>query len=380
MTMGKIIRVAHLIATGFYGGPEKQIVEHLKLINSDIYKGYVLSFIESGESNEIIEKAVENNIEAIGIPMSGPIDIRALIQLIRVIRENRIDLLCVHGYKACVLGWIAAKRTSIRIIAFSRGYTSENTKVRFYEWLERMFLSWMDGVICVSGGQSKKIKALNVFPKRQWVVHNAVRADEKSLTLSPEYRERIFNELNIPQGAGIVVSAGRLSPEKGHRFMIDAISLIRKEIENTYFILCGDGMCMDELKNRATEKGVDDICRFPGFRRDVQMLFKLMDFMVLPSLTEGLPNVVLESFACSRTVAATAVGGVPELVNNGVNGILVEPSNPEMLANAILDLTNAETANTYGAAGLNTVMADFSFERQAAALMSIYSIVMDHTA
>ena len=374
--MRKKIKVAHLIATSFYGGPEKQIVEHLKLLNTDVFTGYVISFIENGDSNEIIQKANENNLETIAIPMSGPIDIRALRDLRNVVLENKIQLLCVHGYKACVLGWFAAKLTSISIIAFSRGYTSENIKVQFYEWLERQFLKRMDGVVCVSRGQEKKLQLLKVYPKKNWVVLNAVKVEENGKPLPIEIVKQIYKDFEIPEGSKIIVSAGRLSPEKGHRYFIEAISKIKKDFKDTYFVLCGDGMCKKELIALATQLNVIDICRFPGFRLDAQDIFKLMEFMVLPSLTEGLPNVVLEAFANAKSVVATSVGGVPELVKDGVNGLLIDACDVEMLSGAIKKLSNDNLSKEFGKFGLELVKKDFSFEKQTEKLNNIYTTIL----
>lgn len=370
--MKKKIKVAHLIATSFYGGPEKQIVEHLKLLNTDVFTGYVISFIENSDSNEIIQKASENNLETIGIPMSGPIDIRALRDLRKVVLENKIQLLCVHGYKACVLGWLSAKLTSINIIAFSRGYTSENIKVRFYEWLERQFLKRMDGVVCVSRGQEKKLQLLKVYPKKKWVVLNAVKVEDNREPLPVDKVKQLYKGFHIPNGSKLIVSAGRLSPEKGHRYFIEAISKIKKDFKDTFFVLCGDGMCKEELIALATQLNVIDICRFPGFRSDAQDIFKVMEFMVLPSLTEGLPNVVLEAFSNAKSVVATSVGGVPELVKDGVNGLLIDACDVEMLSGAIKKLSNDILSKEFGKSGLELVKKDFSFEGQTRKLQSIY--------
>lgn len=371
----------HLIATNFYGGPEKQIVEHLKRLDSTKFTGMLASYIENSQQNEILERTQEEGIEHYGIPVNGPFDIRALTDLRTLLTTRKVALLCTHGFKATVIGWLAARTTGVPIISFSRGYTAENRKVAFYEWMERRVLMHVDGVICVSEGQQRKLKSFGIHPMRSWIVHNCVTVDgiEKCNNMEGLRRE-ICTRLDIPENSIIVVSAGRLSPEKGHRYFIEAIAILKERINNVCFILCGDGPCKDDLLSQATQLGVAHLCRFPGFRRDMHEIFKVMDMMVLPSLTEGLPNVVLEAFANAKAVVATAVGGVPEIVEDGINGILVEPAQPASLAKAVERLiTMPELCLAMGHAGYKTVALRFTFEQQTQVLKEIYNSLLNRT-
>lgn len=369
----KSINVAHLIATNFFGGPEKQIVEHLKLMNKKTATGIAISFVENETENEFIRKANEAGIKTIEIFTRNPLDVNATRTLVRKLRENRINLLCTHGYKSCVLGLIAARLTSIKCLAFSRGYTTENLKVKFYEWLERQTLKKMDGVVSVSGGQEKKLNSLGVYPKKSWVVHNAVNLPESTGSLSEQKAKKLYSDFQIPYGSRFAVAAGRFSPEKGHRFLINAAALVKKELGNIYFIFCGDGECKEDLENLARQENVLDICRFPGFRQDIPDIFRQMEFLVLPSLTEGLPNVVLEAFSLSKAVIATDVGGVSELVKDNNNGFLIPPKNPVQMAEKIIQLMLSDTIRVeMGKNGFNRVKAEFSFGIQLRKLLDIY--------
>jgi glycosyltransferase involved in cell wall biosynthesis len=367
--------IAHLIATNFYGGPEKQIVEHIKRLDTNEYLGNVISFIENGQRNEMLEHASNARLNNFGVPMNGPADIRALWNLTLLLRKEKISILCVHGYKSTIIGWVAARINKIPIIAFSRGYTAENRKVAFYESLDRQVLRHVDGIIAVSEGQKNKLAAFGVHGKRSWVVHNAALLDHESIQHPWEFRQSVFQRLEIPENARLVVTAGRLSPEKGHRFLVDAIGSLKDKLESTFFVFCGDGPCKTDLVNQAASCGIGDICRFAGFRHDIREIFSVMDLFVLPSLTEGLPNVILESFACSKPVVATSVGGTPEIVENGVNGMLVPSKRPDLIAEAILNIfSDPENLKAMGREGLNTVKKHFTFEIQAQKLAKIYKV------
>lgn len=364
--------IMHLIATNFYGGPEKQIIEHLKGLNKCNFEGIVASFLEGG-NNEILERASNADLKHCTIPMCGPLDFSAYFYLNKIIRQYKVSLLCTHGYKACVMGWLAARRNRIPALAFSRGYTSENIKVAFYEWLEQQVLKNVDGIVAVSEGQMKKLQSLGIFGRKSWVIHNAVNVAESLTAVTKKEKAEVFERLGVPQQALLVVAAGRLSPEKGHRYLVEAVAKTQPLERDVCYLFCGEGQCMAELQAQSRDLGIMDRCIFPGFRRDLQDIFKVMDLLVLPSLTEGLPNVVLEAFALAKPVIATKVGGVPEVIDNDKNGILVPPKRPDLLAEAINKCLFApEISRQMGEAGYCKVKSEFTFETQTKKLESIY--------
>jgi len=368
----------HLNASNFYGGPEKQIVEHLIRLNPERYSCLLVSFLEGKGQNETLERAKAVGLRHYGISMSGPLDFSAYLRLVRFLRKEKIDLLCTHGYKSTVMGWWAGKKAQIPIIAFSRGYTTENRKVAIYECMERHVLNKLNGIICVSEAQKRRLNTYGISNTRTWVVHNAVSVNEPLGTRNNNSRKDVFKKLGLSNNKKLVVSAGRLSPEKGHRFLIEAISMLREKAYDTHFVICGEGACEQELKLQVQELNIAAFCSFVGFRRDLDEIFRVMDFMVLPSLTEGLPNVVLEAFANKKSVVATAVGGVPEIVEDGVNGILVPPSRPDLLAKGIQSfLGSKDFRENLGRAGYYKVKTDFSLEKQTKKLEDIYQFILN---
>lgn len=369
--------IMHLIATNFHGGPEKQIIEHLKRLDRGRFMGIIASFLEKGGGNETLEQAKANGIESRGIPMSGPLDFKALISLSRLIREQGADIVCAHGYKSIIMGWLVARMAGIPVISFSRGYTAEDRRVAFYEWVERRVLGRTDGIVCVSDGQRKKLEGMGVKARRYWTVHNAVSINSRAAGNREKIRKDVFARLGVPEGSIMVVSAGRLSPEKGHKNLVEAISMLNGSAGMAVFVFCGDGVLKKELETQAARLSVDKQCRFVGFRKDINDIFKAMDLLVLPSLTEGLPNVVLEAFSNAKPVVATSVGGVPELVEDGVSGILVPKERPGMLADAISKcLASADMRTAMGLAGYRKVSSEFTFEDQTRRLEGIYAEVL----
>jgi glycosyltransferase involved in cell wall biosynthesis len=156
-----------------------------------------------------------------------------------------------------------------------------------------------------------------------------------------------------------------LSPEKGLSYLIEAASLIPHVKDRVRFDIVGDGSCRMELEELVRKKELEDCIQFLGFRADIQTLMKDFDLFVLPSLSEGLSSAIMEAMASSLPVIASNVGGIPELVQNGDNGLLVRPADPESLARAVMQLAeNPETLRQMGIRGRERVEEKFTLDRK----------------
>jgi glycosyltransferase involved in cell wall biosynthesis len=274
------------------------------------------------------------------------------------------DVLCCHGYKADIIGLWAARRCHIPVIAVSRGWTGENRKVQLYEKIDRMVLRWMDQVVCVSQSQADKVREAGVLHERIQVIHNAVHP-ERFTTASPENR-RVLGSLFSDPPKTIIGAAGRLSPEKGFAILIEAARQVAASDASVGFVLFGDGPLREELARQIHEAGLVGRFILAGFRNDLDDLLPALDVMVLPSFTEGLPNVILEAFAAGVPVVATAVGGTPEIVEHGLNGFLAPAGNSDQLAAHIQSLIDSpQVRKGMGEAGRHCVAEVFTFEKQA---------------
>jgi glycosyltransferase involved in cell wall biosynthesis len=246
--------------------------------------------------------------------------------------------------------------------------------VRIFEALDKRFLRVSDHVVAVSDGQRNKILALGIPGDKVSVIHNAIDLRDGADLPGGALRK----EFGIPEGAMVVVSAGRLSPEKNFEGLIRAASRVIREMPDVYFLVFGEGFLRLELERAVREMGIEERFRFPGFRKDLLAMIRDADLFVLPSFTEGLPNVVLEAFVQGRAVVATAVGGTPEVVEHGRSGILLrEPSDPDAMAAAILELLrDAELRGHMGSAGKDDVRRKFNYESQTASYEKLYADVL----
>ena len=170
------MNVVHLTASTFYGGPERQMLGLANALADECRTTFLL-FAEGGRCRAFADQIRGQGFEATELANDTPHLRRAMREVRDYLRQRRTDVLCCHGYKANLLGRIAARRTGIAAVAVSRGWTRESLRVRLYERLDRWNLRWMDRVVCVSEGQAVKVRRAGVRPERTVVIRNAVRAD-----------------------------------------------------------------------------------------------------------------------------------------------------------------------------------------------------------
>jgi glycosyltransferase involved in cell wall biosynthesis len=342
----------------------------------DRCRSIFVSFLEEGRCWDFVNTAARQGWEAHALRHDTPRLIAALGELTALSRRVGASLLCCHGYKANLLGLFAARRLGIPIVSVSHGWTAESLRVRLFEALDRRLLRRMDKVVCVSEGQAKKVRRSGVPDAKVQVVRDAVRSD-RFAAAEPEYRRRL--EAMFPQRPRLIIgAAGRLSPEKGFGVLVDAAAQVLEQGAGGYtgappaprldaaFVLFGDGPLRGALESQIEARGLREHFHLAGFHSDLDKFYPHFDLLVLPSYTEGLPNVVLEAFAAGVPVVATAVGGTPEVVSDGVNGYLVAAGDSRALADRIADvLADPDRRRAMGARGQQSVRQEFSFTRQA---------------
>lgn len=366
--------VVHLTASTFLGGPERQMLGLARHLGSSA-RTVFLSFAEGGRCEPFLQAARDAGHEARALSHDTPHICRAIREVRRELERLPASVLLCHGYKAGFVGRFAARRAGVPVVAVSRGWTGESFKVRLYETIDRINLRWMDRVICVSDGQARKVLRAGVKPEKIAVIRNSIdigRFEDADL----RYCRQLHEFFDTPRRA-IVGSAGRLSPEKGFDVLVDAAALVAAEDRRIGFVHFGDGPNRDAVLRKARELKLGDVFAFAGHRTDLDQFIPFFDVLALPSHTEGLPNVVLEAFAASVPVVATAVGGTPEVVRDGVNGFLVPPGEPEPLARRILDVLASEDDRLrMGRRGHERVREEFTFAAQAQAYRRLLAEVI----
>jgi glycosyltransferase involved in cell wall biosynthesis len=368
------VRILHLIATDFVGGPEKQILNHVLDASSSEREMWVGSFRDGPDRTAILKRAEELGLPALEI-RRGKFDPRAVLELVRSLQRQEISLLCSYGYKADILGWLASRLAGCPQIAFVRGWTAETWRVRQYERLDRFVLCRVDWVACVSRPQAEGLRSKREGRHPPIVIPNAVLFPLAEVRL-PLDRRPTRSALGLPEGAFVVGAVGRLSVEKGHRYLLDAAPVLAPRIPHLRIVLLGEGRERPQLERQTARLGVQEQVLFAGFRSDVQSWIQACDVIVNPSLTEGMPNAVLEAMALGTPVVATAVGGVPDMIEDGVSGLLVSPGDPSALARAVLDLFADSSKALRLARAAQIQIQKFSPAHQRRLLLDLYAKVL----
>jgi glycosyltransferase involved in cell wall biosynthesis len=363
--------VVHLVSSPFFGGPERQILGiclHLPEPNRCV----TLLFDEGGRQRALADQLQSHRLEVIELKQNTP-NYRAMVrEVAEELRRIGADVLVTHGYKPNLVGRAAARRAGVPVVAVVHGWTGSTLKVRLYEAMDRLCLRGMDRVVCVSEGQAVKVRRAGVPPGRVVVNHNAIDW-EPFARPDPEYRERLRAFFPSPPDR-IVGAAGRLSPEKGFGVLVEAAAQVIRADPTIGFVHFGDGPLRATVSRQISEFGLEGRFILAGFRNDLDLFTPHWDLAVLPSFTEGLPCIALEAFAAGVPVVATSVGGLPEVVEEGVNGFLVPPGDPSALARRILDALSSEDQRAaMGRSGQERVRTHFTFEQKGIGLQKIFS-------
>jgi glycosyltransferase involved in cell wall biosynthesis len=357
------MNLVHLTASTLFGGPERQMLGLADALPANCRSTF-LSFNEGGRCAPFVSEARARRFEAAALEHDTPRLWAATRELTARLRRAAADVLLCNGYKAGLVGRIAARRLHLPVIAVSRGWTSESWRVRLYEELDRINLRWMDRVVCVSEGQAAKVRRADVSESRIVVIRNAIRAD-RFAGREPAYRERLRALFPDPPRR-IIGAAGRLSPEKGFAVLVEAAHHLLREDPGAGLVLFGDGPLRRALERQVTAVGLAGRLVVAGFRDDLDRYLPWLDVLAVPSYTEGLPNVALEACAAGVPVVATAVGGTPEVIEDGVNGYLVTPGDPGSLASRLLEvLRSPDCGRVLGQRGRVRMLEEFTFEAQA---------------
>lgn len=355
--------IVHLTTSPFFGGPERLMLGAALSLAPWCRTVFVL-FPDKGKSQAFKRRLQDHGLETVVLSKDTP-HLGAMVgELAPRLRDLGADLLCCHGYKADLIGLLAARRASVPVIAVSHGWIAENLKVRIYEAIDRACMRRMDRVVCVSEGQAVKVRRAGVAAHKIAVIRNAIQA-ERFERSDPSARSELLAMFPRPPEQ-IVGAAGRLSPEKGFGVLVEAAAIVARSHPGVGFVHFGDGPLRETLARRIGDLGLGGRFVLAGFRDDLDRFIPHWDLSVLPSFTEGLPIVVLESYAAGVPVVATAVGGTPEVVTDGVDGYLVSPGDPSALAGRIVDvLEMGESRKELGRMGQERIRAEFTFQQQS---------------
>ncbi len=306
-----------------------------------------------------------------------PFSVRTARRLAERLHQARPDILHSHDYRSNMLGGLVARRLapSLPWVATVHLHTSDSRRLRMYRTLDLLMLRLADHVVTVSRDQRRLLLARGIDRQRLCLIPPAVAADRFADQAGAPHLVR--TRLDLPTSAPLVTLVGRLTRQKGVDLLLLAARELRPEMPTVHYLVVGDGPERLALHRQARDLGVAEAVHFLGYQAQVAGILGASSVIVLPSRSEGLPVVLLESLALARPVVASAVGGIRDVVRDGVTGLLIPPDDPQALATGLRRLlADAELASRLGAAGQAYIEQHCSPKRAAHRLASVYRQVL----
>ena len=377
----KTIKVCHIAHGDLWAGAEVQLATFCDIVVNK--PGFELSVVLLNEGR-LADTLRTTGINAMVLSESKYNSVQLFIRLVRYLRQYRPDIVHTHKYKDNILGSCASVIAGIPVVVRSvHGLTEpfrgrEYVNMALYEIADRLVSTWkVKKIIGVSENITSVLKRLYGAGKVV-CIHNGI--DLKKVQVKQE-RAKVRQCLGVGSNECVVGTVGRLTTVKGHDIMIQTARLLKNENVDCKFLIVGDGPLMLKLKALAQTLGIEKEVILAGQRDDVYDLINAMDIFLLPSLHEGIPMVLLESLALGCPVIASRVGGIPEIVSHGKEGLLVEPGRVEELKeNVSLLIKDRTYADKLSKAGRQRVEEVFSGDLMVEQTVGLYSALVAHGA
>jgi glycosyltransferase involved in cell wall biosynthesis len=333
--------VAHVIGSLNMGGAEKLLLSTVCELDRRKFRTIVCCF----DSGVIFRDMEKNGIPVHVIPMRGVGFLTGTIRMARLFRKERIHIVHTHLPESNSVGRIAASLAGVPVCVstlhnvFMEG-RSQGFKVGVKQRIEKWTAQHCtDHLVSVSKAvfDSQRLH-LRMKANNFSILPPFIMLSEFDAAVDPASANQKRQELKIGTDDPVIINVGSLSTKKGHRYLLEAAANVVREFPSVRFLLVGDGPLRGELQESAARAGLAGNVLFAGVRRDVRELLAISNLFASSSLYEGLPQVFLEAMAMGKPIVATRVGGVPEIIDDGKNGIIVPPENASALADGILSL------------------------------------------
>jgi glycosyltransferase involved in cell wall biosynthesis len=373
--MNRVVLDARVV-TASGGGPDKTILNSPRFLAADGYKMLCAYMHPPGDRGfeQLRQRARRLQAPLLSVQDRGPWDLQVLTQLLAICRRERVRIWHGHDYKSNALGLLLRRFWPMRLVTTVHGWVKETRRTPLYYQIDKWCLPRYESVICVSEDLREQCLACGVRPDRSVLIENGIDRQEYTRRRPIEVAKQ---RLGLLPGQFVIGAVGRLSAEKGFDVLIRAIHQLPRAGIDVVLLLAGEGDDRPRLEGLVRDLGLAERVHLLGYQPDTVALYEAMDCFVLSSLREGLPNVLLEAMALDVPAVATRVAGVPRLVLDGLNGILVAPGSCEELTRALTRLAGDSALRARLAhAGRKTVEAHYSFAVRMQKIKALYDALL----
>ncbi len=358
------IRIAYCITELDPGGAERALVQLVTRLNRKEWEPQVFCLSGRGALVETLEEA---GVPVVCLQPTGKVNLLTLFRFVKALRKFRPHILHSYLFHANIAGRIAASVARVPVVLSGIRVAEKRSKqpLRIDRWTQ-----WLvDMNVCVSRDVAQfSIKEAKLSPRKIVTIPNGVDAQKFINATTAD-----FSQFDIPPESKTVIVVGRLDPQKNPQIILDVAHRLIEEEPHLHFLFVGDGILKEELMNAVVQQNLNTHVHFAGSREDVPALLKGADCFVLSSLWEGMPNALLEAMATGLPVIATRVEGTAELIEDGLNGLLIEPDSVEELILALQSILKDQTASTaMGKMAQQTVVEGFTWDAVLSSHEEIY--------
>ncbi|MGI8770900.1 MAG: glycosyltransferase family 4 protein [Acidobacteriaceae bacterium] len=374
------MRVLQLISSRGYYGAENvvyQLATQLKLLGDRV----AIALLERDRimPHPLAEQAEESGIVVYRLRCESRMHGGCIGEIRRLLRTQRFDVLHTHNYKSNLYGYLASRLLGIPILATCHNWTDTTAALRLYGALDRQLLAQFDRIVTVSASTRTRLSNRRIPTHRIITIGNgvpmpAMPIPELSLHHDPRIPRGSLSDCDESPGGGLVVGvAARLSFEKGVDVFLRAAAEVMSRHPGMRFVIAGDGPERERLEALARELHLSSTVTFLGFCADMQSFLRTLDIVVQPSRVDAMPMSVLEAMAHGLPVIASAVGGLPDILDRGSRGKLVPPEDADRLAQGILELSrDGALRSRLGIAARGYVAQHCSAEAMAQQYRNLY--------
>lgn len=385
--MNQPLRIAHIITRLILGGAQENTL--YTVIGQQRTPGFVVTLIVGAEDaveGDLTAQARASNVDLVVVPsLVRPVrpltDMRALMDLYRLLRKGRYDIVHTHSSKAGIIGRIAARMAGVPIVVHTlHSLVFHEYQPGWKNWIyvrfKRICAPMTDVLISVNDKTARGALTRGIGkPDQHVTIFSGIELDKflgVGQELSPDAAKR---RLGIPAEAPVVGKIARLFPLKGHDQFFDAAREIARRDPRAWFLVVGDGPLRPELELRARVEGIGDRTVFTGRvpPDDVPRCIQAMDVVVHTSLREGIARVLPQAGAVGKPVVTFDLDGAPEVIHDGISGYLVPPLDTSALALRVVELlANPARRQTFGDAGRTFAVANFRIEDMVDRINRVY--------
>ena len=324
------------------------------------------------DNGELYRAATGEGLDVQGVRYGGDHDLRLLLTLGRIIRSAKPDIVHLHSRRgADIFGALAAKWVGHPNVIITRRVDNPISAGMLNGFCIGKIPK---AIVCVSDGISSVMKEAGFPSEKIAVIHSAVDASAYDSTLSKWEARKI---LRVLPASPLLCVIGQLIPRKGHHILLDALPSLRNKFKDIRVLVVGSGPHRSRLEAQVRKLDLGGCVQFMGFRSDISTILRASDMLVHPALLEGFANVGLQAMASGIPVVTTSVGGMPEMVQHEITGLVVPPGDSKSLTQAIEELlSNPGRCSMMGRLGQDIVRERFSVERMVDSNLALYQKIL----